>query len=128
MHSVDLSSSLLRAGARRADRDGVLADGGEVVLDGFAGGVEIPSGDEVDVVTGEILDEELGVVGVDHLEDGGHLEGRVQHALARLSLKWALLTTVSISAETILTLKTCESIHFGFFRRGFVEKESIHDT
>ena len=32
------------------------------------------------------------------------------------------------SAETILTLKNCESIHFGILRRGFVEKESIHDS
>ena len=29
---------------------------------------------------------------------------------------------VSFSAGTILTLKNRESIHFGFLRRGFVEK------
>ena len=32
------------------------------------------------------------------------------------------------SAETILTLKNRELIHFGYLRRGFVEKELIHDT
>ena len=33
-----------------------------------------------------------------------------------------------ISAESIPTLKNCESFHFGFLLRGFVEKESIHGT
>ena len=33
-----------------------------------------------------------------------------------------------ISAESILTLKNRELIHFGFWLRGFVEKELIHDT
>ena len=32
------------------------------------------------------------------------------------------------SAETTQTLKNCELIHFGFLRRTFLEKESIHDT
>ena len=32
------------------------------------------------------------------------------------------------SAESILTLKNCESIHFGFFSQRLSEKESIHDT
>ena len=32
------------------------------------------------------------------------------------------------SAESIPTLNNRESIHFGFLLRGFVEKESIHDT
>ena len=32
------------------------------------------------------------------------------------------------SAESIPTLNNHESIHFGFLLRGFVEKESIHDT
>ena len=77
-------SSLLRAGALRADRDGVLAVGLEVVLHGLAIGAEVPAGDEVDVVAGEVLDEDGAVRGDHHLEDGGHLEGRVQHALARL--------------------------------------------
>ena len=35
---------------------------------------------------------------------------------------------LSSSAESIMTLKNRESIHFGFLLRGFVEKESIHDT
>ena len=33
-----------------------------------------------------------------------------------------------ISAESILTLKNCEWIHFGFLLRGFVQKELIHDS
>ena len=33
-----------------------------------------------------------------------------------------------ISAESIPTLKNRESIHFGFWLRGFVKKELIHDT
>ena len=32
------------------------------------------------------------------------------------------------SAESIPTLKNRESIHFDFLLRGFVEKESIHDS
>ena len=40
----------------------------------------------------------------------------------------ASIYAVHTSAETTLTLKNSELIHFGFFRRGFVEKESIHDT
>ena len=32
------------------------------------------------------------------------------------------------SAEMILTLENRELIHFGFLRRGFVEKELIHNT
>ena len=35
---------------------------------------------------------------------------------------------ICTSAETILTLRNHESIHFGILRRGFVEKESVHDT
>ena len=35
---------------------------------------------------------------------------------------------IESTAESILTLKNRESIHFGFLLRGFVEKESIHDT
>ena len=38
------------------------------------------------------------------------------------------LRTVLSSAETILTLKNRELIHFGILRQGFVEKESNHDT
>ena len=48
-----------------------------------------------------------------------------------LNMNWAIIVDVSLvqtSAETILTLKNRESIHFGFLRRGFVEKELIHDT
>ena len=77
--------SLLRARTRRANRDVVFAVSPEVVLDGFpGGGVDVAAGDEVDVVAGEVLDEEGAVVGVHHLEDRGHLEGGVQHALAGL--------------------------------------------
>ena len=35
---------------------------------------------------------------------------------------------VKSSAESIPTLKNRESIHFDFLLRGFVEKESIHDS
>ena len=35
---------------------------------------------------------------------------------------------LSVSAESIPTLKNRESIHFDFLLRGFVEKESIHDS
>ena len=38
------------------------------------------------------------------------------------------MATLATSAETILTLKNSELINFGFLRRGFVVKESIHDT
>ena len=38
------------------------------------------------------------------------------------------LGIISTSAETILTLKNCELIHFGILRQGFVEKESILGT
>ena len=37
-------------------------------------------------------------------------------------------TVILTSAESILTLKNRESIHFDFLLRGFVEKESIHDS
>ena len=83
------ASSLLRAGAGRADRDEVLAVGLEVVLQGLPV-AEVPAGDEVDVLAGEVLDEELAAGGVHHLEDGGHLEGRVQHALARLKSSFSV--------------------------------------
>ena len=60
------------------------------MLDGFSCGVEVSAGDEVDVVAGEVLGEEGAVVGVHHREDGGHLEGGVQHTLAGLIgvIKW----------------------------------------
>ena len=37
-------------------------------------------------------------------------------------------TVLTHSAESIPTLKNHESIHFDFLLRGFVEKESIHDS
>ena len=40
----------------------------------------------------------------------------------------SLVVVLLLSAESILTLKNRESIHFGSFLRGFVKKESIHDT
>ena len=46
--------------------------------------------------------------------DVSHIAGRERHVVA--------------SSESIPTLKNRESIHFGFLLRGFVEKESIHDT
>ena len=42
---------------------------------------------------------------------------------------WKHLTNkLLFSAESIPTLKNRELIHFAFLLRGFVEKESIHDT
>ena len=35
---------------------------------------------------------------------------------------------IETNAESILTLKNRESIHFGLFGQRFREKESIHDT
>ena len=45
-----------------------------------------------------------------------------------LGRAFSVNSVLLISAETILTLKNRELIHFGFLRRGFVGKESIHDT
>ena len=47
---------------------------------------------------------------------------------ADASQKTAEKCRVRTSAETILTLKNHELIHFGFLIRGFDEKDSIHDT
>ena len=46
--------------------------------------------------------------------DVSHIAGRERHVVA--------------SSESIPTLKNRESIHFGLLLRGFVEKESIHDS
>ena len=43
-------------------------------------------------------------------------------------LKSETLRSDGTSAESIPTLKNRELIHFGFLLRGFVEKESTHDT